>query len=250
MRPFPLYLNELSLSFENLHPAEKLDVVLRFINTLKEVKLKRPDIELHNSLSLYECDLGSGDYLRTLLGGNNYVDHWRFIKALTQKAPWDVSSLTVNIVLNGQQVIGLALALESRSAAISLPSAQEWGNSEISVTIVDTEKLVPHLSAPEHVIHWNDLLRDFGVVAPASSVVFHGDFIVRMYQREHNPPHVHIECADHAATIDIRKFDTLGGKLPPHVSIGVVNWIKQNQLELLKNWERCRAGAYPITINN
>ena len=250
MRPFPLYFNELSLTSQNLHSAERLDVVLRFINTLKEAKRKRPDIELHNSLSLYECDMGAGDYLHIILGGNNYIDHWRFIKSLVQKAPWDVSNLTVNVILNAQQPIGLTLALENCSAAISLPSAQAWKNSGISIIVAGNEESVPNLSAPEHVNYWSNLFRDFGVDASASSIVFQGDFLVRMYQRDHNPPHVHVECSGYKATIDIRRFDILGGRLPSHVSSGVIDWIKQNQLELQQGWERCRAGAYPIPIGN
>ena len=250
MRPFPLYLNELSLTVQILHPAERLGVVLGFINTLHAAKQKRLDVELHNSLSLYECDIGGGEYLCTVLRGNNYIDHWRFIKSLVQKTPWDVRNLTVVMLSNAQQAIGLALALENHSAAISLPSTQLWKSSEISVTVEDSEESVPNLSAPDHVNHWSELFRDFGIDASASSVVFQGDFLVRMFQREHNPPHVHIEYSGYKATIDIRRLDILGGRLPAHISSGAINWIQQNQSVLLESWDRCRAGAHPIHIGN
>jgi hypothetical protein len=246
--PIPVYLNEHSLSVQNFTAPEKLEIVLGFINTLITAKEKRSDLELHNTSSLYECDIGAGDYLSTILKGNNFYDQWRFIRSLAQRAPWDVNNLAINILLNGKPAVGLALALENKSAAVSLASEQAWKNNKVEVSIAASKEVVPNLSAPEHVNFWSELFRDFGVHVSASSVVFRGDFLIRMYQREHNPPHVHVEFAEHAATVDIRTLDTLGGRLPQHILGDVTSWINQNQAQLLLSWERCRAGSHPLVI--
>lgn len=250
MIPFPLFLNELSLSIQNHHEKKKLEAVLGFVDTLKAAKQRRPDIELHNSLSLYECDIGNGDYLFTILKGNNYVDHWRFIRSLAQKAPWDISGLTVNVQFKEQDATGIALALENRSATISLSSDDVWKNSEIRVSVAGTEGIVPNLAIPEHVIHWNEMLRDFGVHVSTSSVVFQdGAIQMHMFLRDHNPPHLHFQYSGCWAVINIHTFDIMEGHPPSHVSSYIARWTRQYQQELIQNWERCCDGVHPLLIS-
>lgn len=45
---------------------------------------------------------------------------------------------------------------------------------------------------------------------------FLGVFI-RMYYRDHNPPHFHANYADIEGIIDIEKNEIIGGELPPRV---------------------------------
>jgi hypothetical protein len=60
--------------------------------------------------------------------------------------------------------------------------------------------------------------------------------IIRMFYRDHNPPHFHAFYGDYQALIDIQKNEILSGTLPPRVLGIVVEWTALHQLELLENW--------------
>jgi len=45
--------------------------------------------------------------------------------------------------------------------------------------------------------------------------------IIRMFYRDHNPPHFHAVYADYEGIIDIEKNEIIGGLLPPRV-LGLV----------------------------
>jgi hypothetical protein len=62
--------------------------------------------------------------------------------------------------------------------------------------------------------------------------------IIRMFYRDHNPPHFHAFYGEHQALIDIQKNEILSGSLPPRVLGIVVEWTAIHQEELLENWKR------------
>ncbi len=62
--------------------------------------------------------------------------------------------------------------------------------------------------------------------------------VIRMFYRDHNPPHFHAFYGDHQALIDIQKNELLSGTLPPRVLGLVVEWTALHQKELMENWER------------
>ena len=64
--------------------------------------------------------------------------------------------------------------------------------------------------------------------------------IIRMFYREHNPPHFHAYYGDYEALIDIQKNELLSGNLPPRVLGLVVEWTALHQQELMANWERSK----------
>ena len=64
--------------------------------------------------------------------------------------------------------------------------------------------------------------------------------IIRMFYREHNPPHFHAVYADFEGIIDIEKNEIIGGSLPPRVLGIVIEWATLHQPELMDNWERAR----------
>ncbi|MFN5225195.1 MAG: DUF4160 domain-containing protein [Bacteroidota bacterium] len=64
--------------------------------------------------------------------------------------------------------------------------------------------------------------------------------IVRMFYRDHNPPHFHAFYADFEGIFDIEKNELIGGELPPRVLGIVTEWTALHQDELLENWERAR----------
>ncbi|WP_183576692.1 DUF4160 domain-containing protein [Mucilaginibacter sp. X5P1] len=64
--------------------------------------------------------------------------------------------------------------------------------------------------------------------------------IIRMFYRDHNPPHFHAVYAEFEGLIDISKLELIGGHLPPRVLGLVIEWTALHQKELLENWERAR----------
>ena len=64
--------------------------------------------------------------------------------------------------------------------------------------------------------------------------------IIRMFYREHNPPHFHAFYGDYEALIDIQKNEIISGNLPPRVLGLVVEWTALHQEELMANWERSK----------
>lgn len=64
--------------------------------------------------------------------------------------------------------------------------------------------------------------------------------IIRMFFRDHNPPHFHAVYGKFEALIDIEKNELISGHLPPRVLGLVIEWTALHQRELLDNWERAR----------
>ena len=64
--------------------------------------------------------------------------------------------------------------------------------------------------------------------------------IIRMFYRDHNPPHFHAVYADFEGIIDIEKNQIIGGCHPPRVLGIVTEWSAIHQNELMDNWERAR----------
>lgn len=68
---------------------------------------------------------------------------------------------------------------------------------------------------------------------------------ILMYFNEHNPPHFHVEYNEFKASIDIKTFGVMEGKVPSKVLGLVVEWAEDHQDELLQNWEDIRTtGEY------
>lgn len=66
--------------------------------------------------------------------------------------------------------------------------------------------------------------------------------VIRMYNKDHNPPHFHARYADETALIRIEDLTVLRGLLPrPQWSL-VIGWAGQHQAELMENWRLARAG--------
>ncbi|MEJ7692026.1 DUF4160 domain-containing protein [Daejeonella sp.] len=64
--------------------------------------------------------------------------------------------------------------------------------------------------------------------------------IIRMFYRDHNPPHFHAVYSEFEALIDISKLELYSGHLPPRVLGLVIEWAALHQKELSDNWERAR----------
>ena len=64
--------------------------------------------------------------------------------------------------------------------------------------------------------------------------------IIRMFYRDHNPPHFHAVYGEFEGIIDIEKNEMVAGYLPRSVLGLVTEWTALHQPELMDNWERAR----------
>jgi len=65
--------------------------------------------------------------------------------------------------------------------------------------------------------------------------------VIRMYHREHMPPHFHAQYAEHEAEITIETLEVIKGSLPNRVLALVVEWAILHRAELRQDWERAVA---------
>ena len=65
-----------------------------------------------------------------------------------------------------------------------------------------------------------------------------GGIVVRIYNREHNPPHFHAVYGDDEALIEIETLALYSGKLPPRQMREVLEWAEARQRELRVAWRQ------------
>jgi len=69
---------------------------------------------------------------------------------------------------------------------------------------------------------------------------FYG-IVIRMFHREHGPPHLHALYGEYEITVEIQS-GAVAGRFPP-VALGLVQeWVAQHRTELLHCWALARAG--------
>lgn len=66
--------------------------------------------------------------------------------------------------------------------------------------------------------------------------------IIKMFPRDHNPPHFHACCGDHEAIIDIQKGNIIEGNIPLNKQVLVKAWAFLRKKELIKNWNSLSQG--------
>lgn len=60
--------------------------------------------------------------------------------------------------------------------------------------------------------------------------------IIRMYIRDHNPPHFHVQYGECEAIIEIETGKILNGKLPNRMKILIEEWRILRKKELRESW--------------
>lgn len=65
---------------------------------------------------------------------------------------------------------------------------------------------------------------------------------IRMYVRDHPPPHFHAFYGEHHAFVAIEDGEVIEGRLPVVARRLVRDWALARRHELADNWERARAG--------
>ncbi len=63
--------------------------------------------------------------------------------------------------------------------------------------------------------------------------------IIRMFYRDHNPPHFHAVYADFEGIIDIERNEIIGSQLPPRV-LGIVRMDSTSSKRINGELERAR----------
>lgn len=73
--------------------------------------------------------------------------------------------------------------------------------------------------------------------------------IIKMYYREHNPPHFHAEYQDFKAEYNINTLEIIGGELPKRANALVLEWAAEHRAELLDDWNRALEQKELLKIN-
>lgn len=60
--------------------------------------------------------------------------------------------------------------------------------------------------------------------------------VIRMYYRDHRPPHFHAEYGEHEITVEIHA-GIVQGRFPRRALAAVLDWYNLHQDELARNWE-------------
>jgi hypothetical protein len=71
---------------------------------------------------------------------------------------------------------------------------------------------------------------------------------IRMFVRDHPPPHFHAVYGEHEAFVAIETGEIIEGALPPAAARLVREWALARQDQLRENWRRLRAGEPPEKI--
>jgi hypothetical protein len=72
---------------------------------------------------------------------------------------------------------------------------------------------------------------------------------IRMYWRDHGPPHFHAIYAEHKAAISIRDLTIISGGLPARAAELTLEWARLHRTELLEDWHLCQRNLEPKPID-
>jgi hypothetical protein len=72
--------------------------------------------------------------------------------------------------------------------------------------------------------------------------------IIRMFFREHNPPHFHAYYGSEKAEISIGTLEIIAGSLSKRAYKLVVEWALDHRAELMDDWNRMRDDEQPLPI--
>lgn len=64
--------------------------------------------------------------------------------------------------------------------------------------------------------------------------------IIKIFHKDHNPPHFHAIYGEYDAVIEIKSGKVLAGKIPPRALRLVNEWRKIHKDELIERWDNAR----------
>ncbi len=62
-------------------------------------------------------------------------------------------------------------------------------------------------------------------------------YVIRIYFRDHNPPHVHVVGTEFEAFVSIDDVSVLRGSIPAKHKAEALGWIGANREALLAKWD-------------
>ncbi len=72
--------------------------------------------------------------------------------------------------------------------------------------------------------------------------------VIKMFFREHNPPHFHALYGEYVSEFDIKTLEMIQGDLPPRVVSLVREWAELHQKELLEMWNAQKIHKLPPLV--
>lgn len=72
--------------------------------------------------------------------------------------------------------------------------------------------------------------------------------LIKMYFRDHSPPHFHAEYGEHEALYEITTLTVIRGGLPRRVHNLVLEWADLHREELMEDWILSRKHQQPLPI--
>jgi len=77
--------------------------------------------------------------------------------------------------------------------------------------------------------------------------IFYG-LVVKMYYKDHQKPHIHVQYQDDNAVIEIETAELKEGNLPIRQLRFVQAWVEIHKEDLMSNWKLCKDGNEPFRI--
>ena len=76
---------------------------------------------------------------------------------------------------------------------------------------------------------------------------FYG-ILVRMYWRDHSPPHFHALYGSYEILVNVSTLEILEGDFPRRALALVLEWASLHRRELMEAWEQCSRNQTPQPI--
>ena len=61
--------------------------------------------------------------------------------------------------------------------------------------------------------------------------------VIRMYFKDHNPPHFHVDAPDGKALCEIRTLERIDGQVDRKVEREALDWAEKNRFKLWQLWK-------------
>lgn len=261
-----IFLNELTWTFDKIARERWPAIICSAIQAARSIRKLRADFSIAIDRHVNHFYLGTGIDARPLnaiIGGNQYEEEWTFLREVMLEYPnedWPQADAPPRVLWNGIDAEGLTQACAAGSFVISFGYPPHWDHTVINADLTNpavatlTPIEVRNIANPDNVSTWTNEISECGLDFSNTSLVYEdANFAVRMYLRDHNPPHVHVFADSHSRTVlarlHIRNIELMEGSravLPYRARL--FEWARDHQEHLIDSWERCRAGRPPVRI--
>lgn len=252
MQQFVLFFNELSCQAPGLSLMAIKSHLLTSIEALRALVALRSNVALRISTRISEIVVGD---LSAPLGKilSSERDERLFLFRRMDLDPGSLAAAGVDeeVCCNSKVGIGLSRASWEKSLVLSIGHEAPWSEHLIPAIkhsldaqgmLLNTSIEVGNIAKQAHVECWKREITDYGLDLSKTSLLFRGNgFVLRMYFKDHDPPHLHVyERSDDVKTllakVCINNCDILYGRLDSGKRKEIVRYINEKRSELLENW--------------